>query len=136
MCCELVDWWPKVAANSTAQCQTCERTRDLVSGWNRPELHHIVGGHSRYNLWCNVLTACKEAHNWCHRDQAAGKIVCWRVKLHKGEFDPVAIEAFWRRPVSGYLQEEKVVLRCRMSSVLERWRQDLLRHCEEVTSGA
>jgi hypothetical protein len=124
-----------VANGNEKSLVECEATRDHTQGFNGPQIHHIIGGHSRFNLLCNVITVCRAAHDWCHEDPIAGKITCWRVKLEKGEFEPELIERFWRKSVLGYLQEQKVVNRCEFGSVLNMWRHTLITACEDMADG-
>jgi hypothetical protein len=131
-CCELVGWWRQVAKCDSSRFYECARTSDHTQGFNGPQIHHIVGGPSREHVLCNLITACRTAHDWCEEDPIAAKITCWRVKLEKGEFDPVETEKFWRKSVLGYLQEQKVVNRASESSVLELWRVTLIAVCEDM----
>jgi hypothetical protein len=138
-CCELAGWWHQVAERWTSPeyLHNCDRFRDATSGgWLEcPQTHHIIGGPFRYDVPCNLITICGYSHSWIHEaDPIAGKIVCWRAKLSRGEFDPDAIAELWGRMVSGWLEMDLVTTRCMTSPRLDQWRRELIEHCERVTT--
>lgn len=127
--CEIVDFWGRVAGKKwTSAATNCDAARDIVDNpWpdNRPQIHHILGGCNRWDLICNMITVCGAAHRWVESDPNAGQIVCWKVKLDKGEFDPAAILEFSRVHPHGWLTLDKVLERCEHDSTLEQWRHEL-----------
>jgi hypothetical protein len=138
-CCAVAGWWQQVIQRWAASeyLAKCNENRDRVSGgWLEcPETHHIIGGGFRYDVPCNLITICGYAHAWIHEaDPIAGKIVCWRVKLSLGEFDPEAIHDLWNRNVAGWLEFDDVVKRCKASERLDQWRRELIEHCERATA--
>jgi hypothetical protein len=133
-CCEICGWWHQVAdhAKHGKALRDCERCRDQVDGYwlDCPQVHHILGGPNRYDVACNLLTICGFAHSWIHdHDIIAGRIVCWRIKLSKGEFDAATIAEFSRQHPAGWLEMDKTVDRCRLSERLDLWRREVLEAC-------
>lgn len=69
----------------------CEITRLLAANGvrlpdGRCQVHHIQWGHSRRaDVWANLITLSKPAHDWCHANPAEGRIICLYAKLRKHE---------------------------------------------------
>lgn len=63
---------------------------------NGLQVHHITGGTgSRHDIWPNLLLICDEVHRWIHAHPIEGRILCWLVKKHQGEFDVEHIRRAW-----------------------------------------
>ena len=61
------------------------------------QIHHILRGPDRHDIWSNFLLVCEESHRWCHQKPIESRIACWLMKARKGEFDIKAIRKAWRQ---------------------------------------
>ena len=93
------------------RCELC--------GATEPDPHHIAGGSPKVDSLSNLIAACRRCHDWCHADPILGKLRCWEIKLSKGELDEAEVDRALRQRVRGWLDSDKVKLRCELAG--ERW---------------
>ncbi len=79
-------------------------SRDSVCDKLATELHHIVGGSSRYDVEYNLLHICWKAHRYIHNNPIEGKVVCWYAKQQTHRFLPVRIREFWGQCPLAYIE--------------------------------
>lgn len=65
----------------------CEFPRSVCrcSG-DASDVHHIFHA-VRVDVWSNLISLCRDAHDWCHKHGVDGKLICLGVKAAKGEID-------------------------------------------------
>lgn len=67
-------------------------------GHGATQIHHVLhGAANRIDVPWNLVSVCRQAHDWCHRDTVGGMVLCWHVIHLRGELDLAAIQEFWRR---------------------------------------
>ena len=93
-------------------------------GAAKPDPHHIAGGAPRVDSISNLIALCRAHHDWCHADPILGRLRCWEHKLEKGELVEAEVDRALRMRVRGWLDSDKVRLRCELAG--ERW--ELVRH--------
>jgi hypothetical protein len=84
------------------------------------EVHHIHGGHPRYDMWSNFITCCRSVHEWIHAHPPDGKIVCIHRKLIvKRELDAAEFQQATGKTVAGWLSANEP----RLDWVATLWRE-------------
>ena len=67
-------------------------------GHGETQIHHVLhGAANRIDAPWNLVSVCRQAHDWCHRDTVGGMVLCWHVIHLRGHLDLAAIQEFWRR---------------------------------------
>ena len=67
-------------------------------GHGETQIHHVLhGAANRIDAAWNLVSVCRQAHDWCHRDTVGGMVLCWHVIHLRGQLDLEAIHEFWRR---------------------------------------
>lgn len=98
------------AANATG-CELC--------GCSDFQIHHICSAGQRWDLLSNLIAACFECHEDCHRNPIIGRLRCWERKMEKGELDEAEVDQALRMSVRGWLDTDKVRAACEDAG--ERW---------------
>ena len=75
--------------------------------------HHICAGNPKVDNVSNLIAVCRKHHDWCqHEEPILGKLLCWERKLEKGELVESEVDRALRQRVRGWLDSDKVKLRC------------------------
>jgi hypothetical protein len=91
---------PAVIADHVAKVHGCELAPFLAccGGHGATEIHHVLRGNAnRIDAPWNIVSVCKSAHDWCHRETVQGMVICWHVIHLRGELEIDAIRQQWGR---------------------------------------
>jgi hypothetical protein len=75
-------------------------------GHGATQIHHVLHGNgNRIDAPWNLVSICKPAHDWTHRETVESMVLGWWVLHLRGAFDIVAIREFWRRNPLARIEE-------------------------------
>lgn len=68
------------------------------------EVHHIFGGsRSRWDVFFNMISVCRIAHDWCGRNPTDQRVLCLYVKMRNCELDLDAFQECTGMRLEGWL---------------------------------
>ena len=90
---------PAVIHDHVAKVHGCELSPFLAccGGHGQTEIHHVLRGPNRIDAPWNIVSVCKVAHDWCHRETVQGMVICWHVIHLRQELEIDAIRQQWGR---------------------------------------
>ena len=112
--------------DSVNGCCELDRLRYCCGG-RVGEVHHILAGPHRHDVWSNLLCVCRDSHNWIHDvNPVEGRMCCWYAKFLKGEFDVAEIQRVWGQSPIAWLERKL----CEVQDMdVDRWARELIAEC-------